>query len=102
MRQRRLSQDEIEAVRQLRNNGATYQTLAELQGCSKKTVYDAINGRKPPRPANDNNPSRMTRFAPHNGGCSTASGLQPVSLARVPTLDAPTVPLSAREMAVAA
>lgn len=33
--------------------------------------------------ANDNNPDRTTHLAPHNGGCSTLSGLMPVSLPRV-------------------
>lgn len=30
-------------------------------------------------PANDN---RTTRLVPHNGGCSTTSGMVPVTLAR--------------------
>lgn len=41
-------------------------------------------------------------LAAHNGGCSTASGMLPVARQRVKTLDAPIVPLSAREMQVAA
>lgn len=32
--------------------------------------------------ANDNNPDRITKMMPHNGGCSTTSGMMPVSLAR--------------------
>jgi hypothetical protein len=35
-------------------------------------------------PANDN---RATILAPHNGGCSTTSGMRAVSVQRVPTLD---------------
>ena len=37
--------------------------------------------------ANDNHPDRVTRMTAYNGGCSTTSGLVPVSLVRVPTID---------------
>ncbi|RAL98696.1 helix-turn-helix domain-containing protein [Agrobacterium sp. MS2] len=87
MRTRRLNEDEIETLRALRSGGASYQSLADIQGCGKKTVYDALNGRRPPRPANDNFADRVTRFSPHNGGCSTTSGMVPVTLARVPSID---------------
>lgn len=87
MRQRRLREDEIETLRALRSGGASYQSLAEIQGCGKKTIYDALNGRKPPRPANDNCADRIIRFSPHNGGCSTTSGMVPVTLARIPSID---------------
>ncbi len=43
-------------------------------------VYDA---------ANDNHPGRTRRLSARNGGCSTVSGLMPVTLARVPTVDGP-------------
>lgn len=36
--------------------------------------------------ANDNNPDRVTRMTPYNGGCSTLSGMVPVSVARVSML----------------
>jgi len=38
-------------------------------------------------PANDNHPDRITRMTAYNGGCSTTSGMVPVSLVRVPTID---------------
>lgn len=87
MRPKRLTEDEVETLRALHSDGASYQTLAQLQGCGKKTVYDAINGRKPRRAANDNNPDRVTRLVAHNGGCSTLSGKVPVTLVRIPTID---------------
>lgn len=37
--------------------------------------------------ANDNHPDRVTRMTPYNGGCSTTSGMVPVSLVRVPSID---------------
>jgi len=38
--------------------------------------------------ANDNHPDRLTMMIPHNGGCSTTSGLVPVSTKRVGTNEA--------------
>ena len=49
-----------------------------------------LNGPRSPRKliaANDNNPDRVTRFVPHNGGCSTTSGMAAVSLPRIPSID---------------
>ena len=37
--------------------------------------------------ANDNHPDRVTRMSPRNGGCSTTSGMMPVTLKRVPSVD---------------
>lgn len=37
--------------------------------------------------ANDNNPQRVTRLTAYNGGCSTTSGMIPVTLARVSSID---------------
>lgn len=42
-----------------------------------------------PIAANDNVPGRVRKMSPHNGGCSTLSGMMPVTLARVPTVDGP-------------
>ena len=39
------------------------------------------------RAANDNNPDRVTRMTPYNGGCSTLSGLVPLTLPRVSLLE---------------
>lgn len=49
-----------------------------------------LKGPRMPRAliaANDNNPDRVTRFVPHNGGCSTTSGMAAVTLPRIPSID---------------
>ncbi|WP_334155656.1 hypothetical protein [Agrobacterium pusense] len=53
---------------------AAYQRLRRTYGLHKQRAFI---------PANDNNPDRTTHLSPHNGGCSTLSGLMPVSLPRV-------------------
>ncbi len=53
---------------------AAYQRLRRAYGLHKQRAFI---------PANDNNLDRETHLAPHNGGCSTLSGLMPVSLPRV-------------------
>ncbi|ANV24469.1 hypothetical protein [Agrobacterium pusense] len=53
---------------------AAYQRLRRTYGLHKQRAVI---------PTNDNNPDRTTHLAPHNGGCSTLSGLMPVSLPRV-------------------
>lgn len=37
--------------------------------------------------ANDNNPHRVTRMTHYNGGCSTTSGMVPVTVVRIPSID---------------
>lgn len=54
---------------------------------SLRRKFGLIEYPKRPRAANDNVPGRVTRMSPHNGGCSTLSGMVPVTLARVPTVD---------------
>lgn len=39
------------------------------------------------RAANDNDPRKTIRVTPYNGGCSTLSGMVPVSVARVSLLE---------------
>lgn len=56
---------------------AAYQRLRRTYGLHKQRAFIS---------ANDNKPERTTRMAPHNGGCSTLSGLLPVSLPRVLTV----------------
>ena len=53
---------------------AAYQRLRRTYGLHKQRAII---------PANDTNPDRTTHLSPHNGGCSTLSGLMPVSLPRV-------------------
>ncbi|PWE52325.1 hypothetical protein DEM27_31800 [Metarhizobium album] len=76
-------------IRARKSEGASFQTLAHEFGFGKTTILEAINGRKPPRPVadNDNYPDRITVMSPRNGGCSTTSGLMPVTLKRIPTID---------------
>lgn len=57
---------------------AAYQRLRRTYGLQRQRAII---------PANDNNPGRTTHMAPHNGGCSTLSGLMPVSLPRVAAND---------------
>lgn len=89
MRQRVINADDLSALKEMKRTGVSYQTLADRLGCGKKTVIDAINGRKPPRLVadNDNRPDRVTVMSPRNGGCSTTSGMMPVTLRRIPTID---------------
>lgn len=57
-----------------------------------KPIFNYIRklriGRRPKlhHADNDNNPSRVTRMVPHNGGCSTTSGKVPVTLPRLSCL----------------
>lgn len=44
---------------------------------------------RPARLAAANDNIKVVRMTPYNGGCSTTSGMVPVSLARVPTVDGP-------------
>ncbi|MBD9542908.1 hypothetical protein IB276_26025 [Ensifer sp. ENS04] len=87
------SVDEMFAMRQ---SGASIEEIAARAGLKFGTAYqrlrrqfgaEAIKRENLPGPANDNNPHRVTRMTARNGGCSTVSGMMPVSLARVPTVD---------------
>lgn len=40
-----------------------------------------------PIAANDNHPDRVTRLVAHNGGCSTVSGMVPVTVRRTAAND---------------
>ncbi|PTV72166.1 hypothetical protein [Agrobacterium pusense] len=74
-----------------RENGESVADIAARYNVKPMAAYQRLRrtfGLATPRaviPANDNNPERMTHLAPHNGGCSTLSGLMPVSLPRVLT-----------------
>lgn len=45
--------------------------------------FGAGRPRTAHRADNDNNPDRVTRMVPFNGGCSTTSGKTPVTLPRL-------------------
>ena len=78
--------DEMAAMHDL---GATYRTIAAAAGVSHITVFNRLRALRgagpapidPPKAANDNIPGRKVVMAPHNGGCSTTSGMVPVTLA---------------------
>ncbi len=56
---------------------------------SARRIVSAIADAPPvaKQAANDNIPGRVTRMTAYNGGCSTTSGMVPVSLVRVPSID---------------
>lgn len=72
-----------------RENGESVADIAARYNVKPMAAYQRLRrtyGLQKPRaviPANDNNSDRTTHLAPHNGGCSTLSGLMPVSLPRV-------------------
>jgi len=76
-------------------NGESVAEIAARYKVKPMTAYQRLrrtHGLEKPRtivPANDNKPGRVTRMSAHNGGCSTLSGMMPVSVARIPTLDGP-------------
>lgn len=74
--------------------GATIAEIGAIWGLKPMAVYQRLRRsyggiprgsdiRELPVAANDNNPDRATRMTAHNGGCSTVSGMMPVSVRRV-------------------
>lgn len=83
MHARRLSGESCDDIgRSYGIKGMTvYQRLRRKYGLE---VYSGVSRAA----ANDNSPAgRVVRMSAHNGGCSTLSGLVPVSLVRVPSID---------------
>ncbi|MEY9198723.1 hypothetical protein ABIA16_003839 [Sinorhizobium fredii] len=76
---------DTEQMRAMQEQGASLRQIGERFGLSQTAVFYRLGGvRKlrsgPPLAANDN---KIVKLIPHNGGCSTTSGLVPVSLPRV-------------------
>lgn len=101
--------DALATMHARRLNGESCADIARSYGLEEMTVYQRLRRahgleiyKQRPAAANDNVPGRVRRMSPHNGGCSTLSGKMPVTLAEVATVERPPVPLSVREMAVAA
>jgi len=77
-----------------RLKGESVADIARSYGLKEMAVYQRLRRRygleiykQRPEAANDNVPGRVRKMSPHNGGCSTLSGMMPVTLARVPTID---------------
>jgi hypothetical protein len=92
----------------MRQSGAEFHQIAARAGLDPGTTYQRMRRefglyaiRAMPHAVNDNNPYRVTMMMPHNGGCSTVSGEMPVSVKRIPTLDAAEVEPSDRELLIA-
>ncbi|MEZ2132517.1 MULTISPECIES: hypothetical protein [unclassified Sinorhizobium] len=71
-----------------RLSGEGFADIARSYGLKQMTVYQAMRrkyGLDAYRltSANDNHPDRATRMSAHNGGCSTLSGLMPVTVPMV-------------------
>ncbi|MGF9564123.1 hypothetical protein AAIH70_11470 [Neorhizobium sp. BT27B] len=90
-RPRVIDDETLGQIIEMKEAGNSFQKIADALGYGKTTIIEAINGRKPTRqaPANDNHPDRTTRMSARNGGCSTTSGMMPVTLRRIPTIDGP-------------
>jgi hypothetical protein len=87
----KITSDTLADMRACLGKGETTQQIARRYGLKDMAVYQRLRrdiGAPPlPGPANDNNPHRMTRMVPRNGGCSTLSGEMPVTLVRIPSVD---------------
>lgn len=96
----------ISELRAARLAGEAVRSIAARYNVSPSAIYQTfsreLGGTPLPGPANDNNPRRKTHMAARNGGCSTTSGLMPVTLPRIATLAKEPVPMSAREWLLAA
>jgi hypothetical protein len=93
--------EKIEQMRSMRAQGYSLRKIADILGVSHQKVFFDLGGQRTSRlhsPANDN---KIVKMMPHNGGCSTVSGEMPVSLRRIPTLDAAEVEPSDRELLLA-
>ena len=74
----------------MRQGGASIADIGRRSGLKPMTAYQrlrreyGVEALAPlPGPANDNNPERVTRMTPRNGGCSTTSGMMPVTVRRL-------------------
>jgi AcrR family transcriptional regulator len=98
--------EQIETMRSMRAQNLSLRDIADRLGVSHQTVFYALGGKRRKAPkraaANDNSMAgRVVRMAPWNGGCSTTSGMAPVTLPHIPTLDTAEVEPSERELLLA-
>lgn len=61
--------------------------LTKPAGSPGSMLAGTWRNRRRPVAANDNNPNKTTIMVAHNGGCSTTSGMVPVSVRRVSFMD---------------
>ena len=71
-----------------RENGESVASIAARYNVKPMTAYQRLRRtfgltERLPGPANDNNPNRVTRMVPRNGGFSTVSGMVPTTLVRL-------------------
>ncbi|OKP79806.1 hypothetical protein BTE77_06870 [Ensifer adhaerens] len=78
----------------MRQGGASIADIGRRSGLKPMTAYQrlrreyGVEALAPlPGPANDNNPERVTRMTPRNGGCSTTCGMMPVTVVRTAAND---------------
>ncbi|MBB4192750.1 helix-turn-helix domain-containing protein [Rhizobium aethiopicum] len=95
-----------EMMRSLRAQKLSLREIADRLGVSHQTVFYALGGKRSKTPkrtaANDNSTAgRVVRLSPWNGGCSTTSGMAPVTVPHIPTLDTAEVEPSDRELLLA-
>ena len=64
-----------------------YAPLAMRAALHLSPLLGAVMRKCRPTAANDNNPRKTTRMVAYNGGCSTTSGMVPVSVQRLSFLD---------------
>ncbi|MBB6299955.1 hypothetical protein [Rhizobium leucaenae] len=77
--------DQTAEMRALHRAGMSLRQIGDKFNMTGPGVFYRLGGNRkplrdgPPLAANDN---KFVKMIPHNGGCSTTSGLMPVSLAR--------------------
>lgn len=69
---------------EMRASGETFAKIRDALGIHIQTARKACSGIVP-RLAGDTDETRVG-FFPRNGGCSTTSGLVPVTMPRIPAL----------------
>lgn len=75
-----------DAARAMRANGKPFAAIAESLGISLQHAYKCASNIIP-GPAVEPTKRAVVRHGAHNGGCSTMSGLMPVSLPRITAID---------------
>lgn len=83
---------DVAAMQAMRAAGSSINEIAARAGLRPMTAYQRLRRAYGPSgtlpgPSNDNNPDRVTRMSARNGGCSTTSGLMPVTLRRLACID---------------